>query len=144
MAKKISEKTKIQVKNRAKHLCEYCCCPFAFANQFFSVEHIIPKSKQGTNQLENLAYACQCCNGHKYNKTEGLDPVNQKLVSLFHPRKDNWADHFSWSDDFLFIEGLSPIGRATIDTLDLNRESLVNLRAILFAFGEHPPKHLLA
>jgi hypothetical protein len=35
--------------------------------------------------------------------------------------------------------GLTAIGRATVETLHLNREELVNLRQILYAMGEHPP-----
>src|ERR1051326_8965524 len=35
--------------------------------------------------------------------------------------------------------GLTPIGRATIAALDLNRIGLVNLRRVLPSFGEHPP-----
>jgi len=65
------------------------------------------------------------------------------MVALYNPRKDKWQEHFNWSEDFLFVEGISPTGRATVVTLDLNRNSLVNLRAVLFAFGEHPPKHFL-
>jgi 5-methylcytosine-specific restriction endonuclease McrA len=93
MSSKLNEQTKKIIKERAKHCCEYCACPYDFANQFFSIEHIIPKSKKGTNNLQNLAYACQCCNGHKYNKTKGLDPINHKMTSLFNPRQDKWQEH---------------------------------------------------
>ena len=143
MTAKINKETKKFVKERANNCCEYCGCPYDFANQFFSVEHILPKSKSGTNNRSNLAYACQCCNGHEYNKVEGFDPINQQIVALYNPRKDSWKKHFNWSEDFLLIEGISPIGRATVETLNLNRETLVNLRGVLFAFGEHPPKHFL-
>jgi len=37
--------------------------------------------------------------------------------------------------------GLTPIGRATILALHLNRPALLNLRSLLLAFGEHPPLH---
>lgn len=137
----ISKKEKLFVRNRAKNCCEYCACPYDFANQFFSIEHIIPKSKDGSDELNNLAFSCQCCNGHKYNITEGIDPINGELAPIFDPRKDKWQDNFRWSEDFLLIQGISAIGRVTVNTLDLNRENLVNLRAVLFAFGEHPPKH---
>lgn len=138
--KKIPQKIRNEVRERAKGYCEYCRYPDDFANQFYTVEHIHPLSKNGTDDLENLAYACQCCNGHKYNKTEGPDPVNGKMVPLFHPRNHKWEAHFCWSDDFLRIEGLSATGRASIKLLDLNRSSLLRLRKVLYAFGEHPPK----
>jgi len=89
--------------------------------------------------LDNLALACQGCNNHKYTKTEGYDPVTGDMVPLYHPRRQRWRDHFAWNEDFTLIIGLTPTGRATVETLWLNREGLVNLRRILYALGEHPP-----
>jgi hypothetical protein len=37
------------------------------------------------------------------------------------------------------IIGLTPIGRTTVEALQLNREGVVNLRRVLYAMGEHPP-----
>jgi hypothetical protein len=34
---------------------------------------------------------------------------------------------------------MTPIGRAPVEALHLNRPGLVNLRRILHAAGEHPP-----
>jgi hypothetical protein len=61
---------------------------------------------------------------------------------LFHPRQQRWRDHFSWNDDATLIVGLSPSGRATVETLQLNREGLVALRRLLYAAGEHPPPEM--
>jgi hypothetical protein len=36
--------------------------------------------------------------------------------------------------------GLTATGSATIEALQLNRSGLVNLRRVLYAVGEHPPK----
>jgi hypothetical protein len=103
------------------------------------VEHVVPFQAGGGDELENLAFACQGCNNHKYTKTEGLDPVTGEMVSLFHPRLQRWRDHFIWGHDFTQILGLTPTGRVTVETLRLNREGLVNLRQVLFESGEHPP-----
>lgn len=89
--------------------------------------------------MDNLALACQGCNSHKHIKTEGYDPVSGGLVPLFNPRKQNWHDHFSWSSDFTLIIGLTSIGRATVEAMQLNREGLINLREVLYTMGEHPP-----
>jgi len=110
--------------------------------QPFSVEHIIPRQADGETTLDNLALACQGCNGHKYVKTHGVDPVSGELVPLFHPRHQHWRNHFAWSADFTLIIGLTPTGRATVEALQLNREGLVNLRHVLYAMGEHPPREL--
>jgi hypothetical protein len=62
------------------------------------------------------------------------------FVPLFNPRIDNWATHFTWSNDFSKMEGTTPVGRATVETLELNRKGLVNLRMALALFGVHPPR----
>lgn len=126
------------VQARARDACEYCRCPVRYSVQSFSVEHIIPIAKGGRSSLENLALACQGCNGHKYTKTSGRDPITERTVPLFHPRRQHWREHFVWSDDFLIIIGQTPVGRATVEALHLNREGLVNLRRLLYPAGELP------
>ena len=128
------------VADRAQGCCEYCRSQARFATQAFSVEHIVPRDKGGATALDNLALSCQGCNGHKYNKTEGRDPVSRQFVPLYHPRQEQWRDHFVRSHDCTLIVGLTPTGRATVEELRLNREGLVNLRRVLYAMGEHPPK----
>jgi 5-methylcytosine-specific restriction endonuclease McrA len=78
------------------------------------VDHIIPISLNGTNDLENLAIACRSCNASKYNVVTAIDPLTNKIVPLFHPRKDDWAAHFTWSENLLKMNGKTAIGRATI------------------------------
>lgn len=93
------------------------------------------------SNLANLAWACQGCNSHKYDKVEAVDPVTTRIVPLFHPRVDDWQQHFVWSGDYRLIVGLTAIGRATVAALQMNRRPLVNLRGVLVAAGEHPPAH---
>jgi hypothetical protein len=82
--------------------------------------------------------ACPACNGHKYIKTEWPDPLSGKTVRLFHPRKQNWEDHFAWSEDLLTIIGLTPTGRATIEALQMNQPKMRNLRWLLTLAQLHP------
>lgn len=127
------------VIERAAGCCEYCRSQSDFATQPFSIEHIFPRSRGGGNEPDNLALACQGCNAHKYTKTEGLDTLTRTPAPLFHPRQQNWEDHFAWNETFTYIIGLTPTGRATVMALKMNRKQLVNLRRALFAIGEHPP-----
>ena len=60
------------------------------------------------------------------------------MVDLFHPRQQRWQDHFTWNDRFELVIGVTATGRATVDTLNLNRPELVNLRRLLYVSGEHP------
>ena len=59
--------------------------------------------------------------------------------AIYHPRKDIWAVHFSWSADSQLVVGLTPKGRATVEGLQLNREELLNLREVLQLVLLHPP-----
>jgi 5-methylcytosine-specific restriction endonuclease McrA len=138
--KRVTARQRQIVAERARHCCEYCRSQVRFATQLFSVEHIQPRSRGGKTTLDNLALACQGCNGHKYTKTEGNDPVTAEMVPLYNPRQQHWDDHFRWNEDFSLIVGISPVGRATVEILKLNRENLINLRQVLYAMGEHPPK----
>ncbi|MDQ2996912.1 MAG: HNH endonuclease [Chloroflexota bacterium] len=136
---RISAELRQHVTERANGSCEYCRSQARYATQPFSVEHMTPRAKGGSTTLENLALACQGCNNHKYDEVEALDPVSGERVPLYHPRHDGWNTHFTWSDDFTLIIGLTPTGRATIATLFLNRDGVVHLRWLLYTIGEHPP-----
>ena len=124
---------------RANGCCEYCRSQARFALQSFSVDHIVPRNAGGLDDLNNLALACQGCNSHKYTRTYARDPVSGATARLYHPRRDRWSEHFAWNEDFTLILGLSASGRATVEVLQLNRSSVVNLRRLLYQAGEHPP-----
>jgi len=129
-----------QVRARAKGYCEYCFCPADFTNASFHCEHIQPLAAGGETTLDNLAWSCPWCNAHKYTKTHGHDPQTGHRVPLFNPRRQRWSRHFAWSEDFIVIIGRTATGRATVETLHMNRPELLNLRRVLKAVDEHPPK----
>ncbi|HEY7492482.1 MAG TPA: HNH endonuclease [Candidatus Tectomicrobia bacterium] len=104
------------------------------------MDHIIPRSLGGSTTADKLALSCHGCNQHKPTRTAIPDPVTAALAPLFHPREHRWEEHFAWNDDFTLILGLTPTGRATIAALQLNRPGLVNLRRVLYAISEHPPR----
>ncbi len=127
-----------RVAERARWRCEYCLSPAAFSTQPFEADHVIPRSKGGPTTVDNLALACGC-NCYKGDRTHAHDPQTRRSVPLFNPRRQRWARHFAWSEDFLTILWRTAQGRATVDALRLNRPELINLRRILRLVGEHPP-----
>ena len=131
---------KQQVQARAHGFCEYCYSSMKYAVQSFECEHIVPLTQGGETALANLAWACGGCNRCKGSKINGLDPDSGQVVALFHPRQQNWSDHFAWNEDFTLIIGITAVGRATVQTLRLNRVGVVNLRQLLVPLGEHPPQ----
>lgn len=133
------------VRKRANYLCEYCHSPEEASAALFQLDHIIPQSLGGSDSLENLALACQRCNSYRYNFTTGIDPQTQQEIRLFHPRQDEWLDHFIWSVNCCFIIGQTIIGRATCYRLDFNDEYhndrfIVKARQLWVKGGWHPPK----
>lgn len=131
------------VYDRAHGCCEYCLSQADFALETFAVDHIVPISQGGDDEPENLALACQGCNSRKYTKTQAVDPVDGNMVDLYHPRRLQWHDHFVWNWDYSEIMGTTPIGRATVESLKLNRPGIIGLRRALYAIGEHPPRHMV-
>src|SRR5438128_12391749 len=109
-----------RVAERPSHRCEYCQAPEAIFNFPFEVEHIVPPRHGGTDDESNLALACRGCNLHKADHLNGPDAETQATVRLFHPRRDEWAGHFSVTEGTGEIVGLTPVGRATLARLQMN------------------------
>ncbi|MDA1252819.1 MAG: hypothetical protein O2820_26810 [Planctomycetota bacterium] len=63
--------------------------------------------------------------------------MTSELVPLFHPRRDDWPEHFEWEGPLLV--GLTAIGRATIELLAINTSDAVMLRETLITEGVFPP-----
>ncbi|MEB3291634.1 MAG: HNH endonuclease signature motif containing protein [Synechococcales bacterium] len=140
----LSEAVRRQVRERACFLCEYCHSLEETSAAPFEIDHILPRSLGGMDELENLALACQRCNGYRYNFTSGVDPETQTSVPLFNPRQQDWAEHFVWTAEGTEIVGLTPVGRATCHRLDLNdafhnEGAIVRARSYWVRGEWHPP-----
>ena len=135
----VSAKLRDLVTLRAKSVCEYCRNQSWFTGPF-SIDHVMPTSKGGPTVLDNLAFACLPCNLAKGDRAEAIDPLTGALSELFNPRQHDWLEHFRWNDDCTLIVGFTAIGRTSVDALRLNRADAVHLRAVLVAFGNHPPE----
>jgi hypothetical protein len=105
----------------------------------FELEHVIPRKHGGTNAFGNLAYACPNCNRHKGTDLASIDRVTSRtrLVRLFNPRRHSWDYHFAF--DGPRVVGRTPIGRVTVNVLNMNDPDMVDVRAALIAEGVFPP-----
>lgn len=136
----ISTATRDKIAAAAKHRCEYCQTDQAISGGQMHLEHIIPESRGGTSDESNLCLSCAWCNSYKWAKTQNTDPQTQQIVPLFHPRQQNWHEHFRWREDGVHIIGITPIGRATVEALKMNNEFIVPARRHWVEAGWHPPK----
>ncbi len=132
-----SERDRSEVRKRANGRCEYCHAPEEVAACTFHVEHVIPRSKGGPDELGNYALSCVHCNISKSNHVTGLDPLTGTDCRLFHPRKDNWSNHFRMRKQFQ-IGGRTKIGRATAHRLKLNARAQLEARELWAQLGLYP------
>jgi len=98
------------------------------------------ESRGGKTTPANFWLACNKCNEFKSDLTHAEDPLTGRNVRLFNPRRQEWFEHFRWSEDGLKIEGLTPTGRATVAKLKLNRPLRVIARGNWLLTGKHPPR----
>jgi len=108
-----------------------------FDDLTFEVEHIIALKHGGRTRADNLALACYPCNAYKGPNIAGIDPHTESLVRLFHPRLDDWHNHFVYNGPQLV--GKTDVGRATIVVLRINLRIRVQFRRLLIAEGVFPP-----
>ncbi len=90
----ISKTKKAKLKLTMPHKCWYCGC-----FEISTVDHVVPKSKGGSDDLDNLVLCCKSCNSKKqdlsvhefkfklsWEKTEYSKSVNhigaKQLMSL--------------------------------------------------------------
>ena len=81
----------------------------------------------------NLAWACSWCNRDKGPNLASVDPDRNEIVTLFHPRREQWEDHFELIESQ--IQGKTANGRATAWLLQMNVDRRVELRAQLVLQG---------
>ncbi len=123
------------ITETAQGICAYCRSPEKLMSISFEIDHIVSRSGGGKTIVDNLCLSCPTCNRHKANRSRALDPVSRHPVPLFHPKRDQWPEHFSWGDDFSQIFGLTPTGRATAEALQFNRPAMTTLRQYWQATG---------
>jgi len=127
---------KRRVWRRARGACEYCCMPSRFYRAPFQIDHIIARQHGGKTETKNLCLACYHCNLNKGPNIAGKDPASGRTARLFNPRSDRWEAHFFWDGPRLM--GLTAIGRATVQLLDINHPAYVLVRGALFDGGVFP------
>lgn len=118
------------VRKRANDCCEYCHLREQDSGRLpFHVDHVRSIQHRGLGTEENLCYSCSQCNLLKGPNLSSYDPLTNVLVRLFHPRQDRWEEHFRCEG--AIIVGITAMGRATVELLQMNSAKRVQLRRIL-------------
>jgi hypothetical protein len=119
----ITAEARRAIRQGANAACEFCGVTETDTGGELTVDHFRPRTKGGSDELDNLLYCCHRCNQYKadYWPTQPDDPV------LWHPRHDPIETHL-----LLLADGtLYPItatGAFTLKRLRLNRPPLVAYR----------------
>lgn len=79
----VSKKLKNRVFKRDRGLCFYCGCAVTHNDPERTLDHVIPKSKGGSNRMWNLVLSCKSC-----NKKKGDNDPAPELLALVFKRRD--------------------------------------------------------
>jgi 5-methylcytosine-specific restriction endonuclease McrA len=77
---------------RDRHLCLYCGDHFTRAE--LTRDHVLPLSRQGKDEWENVVSACVACNLKKSNRT----PQQANMPLLAVPYRPSWVEHLILSN----------------------------------------------
>ena len=132
----MDESLRQRVWQRAGDCCEYCQLPQSLTTLPHEVDHVVARKHDGLSTPENLCLACYLCNAYKGPNIAGIDPETGELSRLFHPRQDDWSEHFRWKGPRLV--GTSPVGRATLAVLRINLPERLEHRRLLMAADLFP------
>lgn len=120
------------------HRCAYCHTSQSNSGNPMVIDHVLPRSKGGDTAFDNLCFACYRCNLFKGAQIEAVEPLGGEVVSLFHPRANVWGEHFGWDEAGLRILGLTPMGRATVNALNMNNSVIIDARRNWVRLGWRP------
>lgn len=150
------EEVRRYVRYRAREICEYCLLP---TEGRYEVDHSVPPAHWDANvrgrlralghpsdppptadQLGNYAWACPFCNNAKGRAVAGR--AGRRQYRLFNPRVDQWPEHFAFAPGFVFLDGLTDIGRTTELALRFNEprpRARLEARVASVLAGRYPP-----
>jgi len=133
MTRSLPDDVRMLVAERADYRCEYCLIPEDDSFVPHQVDHIIARKHGGSSSLDNLAFCCALCNMRKGSDVASFDASTDRVVALYHPRRQVWSEHFRLAG--IVIEPLTDAGRVTVALLQLNRAALLLEREFLARQG---------
>ncbi|MFO7538178.1 MAG: HNH endonuclease [Chloroflexota bacterium] len=121
----ISDENRRAVRQEYNFACGYCGVSETDVGSELEIDHFQPISQGGSDELENLIYACPACNRNK--ATYWPSPDTPTHLNLLHPLTEHLHTHIRLLLDG-HLAGLTPRGWFHIEWLHLNRPQLVALR----------------
>ncbi|MCB0060846.1 MAG: HNH endonuclease [Caldilineaceae bacterium] len=116
-----------ELRRRFNYACGYCSVTETSVGGELTVDHFQPRIAGGSDDIDNLVYACQRCNSYKHRFWPTEEEAHQGH-HLLHPLRDNLAQHIQLNYTTGKLESLTPTGDFHITLLQLNRPQLVKHR----------------
>jgi hypothetical protein len=115
------------VRGRFQQTCGYCGVTEITVGGELTIDHYRPRAAGGSDDQDNLVYACVRCNQYKgVFWPDSVDLAHGRRV--LHPDVDDISAHIAIDENTGYLHGLTPTGIFHIALLRLNRPQLVSHR----------------
>jgi len=94
-------------------------------------------SSGGSDSPDNLALAGASCSLRKGARSFFISPESGAKIPLFRLRKQQWDPHFFWQG--ILLNGRAKTGRASVESLKMNRSLILAIHNEEVRFRCHPP-----
>lgn len=105
--KSFTKDEKIFILDKSKGMCSHCGKKLTIGDDF-TVEHVIPISKGGTNEHWNIVALCEDCNKDKSNDI--INPVdyykylNEEYLEVLSTKQCEYYKNVNWLDKYNFTK----------------------------------------
>lgn len=123
----ISAELRNHIRAKYHFACGYCGVNEVWAGGELEIDHFQPSSQGGSDEPENLVYACTSCNRFKGSYWPTTNAPQS--LRLLLPARDDLSLHIGEMTDGR-LTGLTPRGWFHIGWLHLNRPQLIALRQL--------------
>jgi HNH endonuclease len=120
----ISAQTRRTVRTIYAFACGYCGVTETEVGALLTIDHFQPSDAGGTDDIDNLVYACHACNLYKSVSW------NAETPAVLHPLRTQMDVHIRLIPEEGVLQGLTPEGILHVETLHLNRVPLVERRKL--------------
>lgn len=117
----ISAELRRTIRTLYAFACGYCGVTEIEVGAYLTIDHYQPREAGGSDEIDNLVYACHACNLYKSAAWNLDEPP------ILHPLRTEMAVHIRALPDGT-LEGLTPEGIRHIACLHLNRLPMVQRR----------------
>jgi hypothetical protein len=121
----VSAEARAAVRTAFNGRCAYCGVSETSVGGGLEIDHFQPVAAGGSDDVENLVYACTACNRFKGDYAAASDAPES--LRLLHPQRDDVGAHVAEIAQGRLL-GLTARGWFHIQRLHLNRPQLIEMR----------------